>query len=184
MAIRSPDAARRSAALRLLTLSLCASVFLLAACKNDTSLYEEHRGKYPAEYKAKVRAAIEKGWPEPRKFRVVAITEPTEGFLVAKNYWQPKTYRDYYKYGAWLPATSSSAPDRQQRGGGLDRLLCYPTGSASASAGRPRGRVAGRRQRHSGCRTAPRPLARLPCPPAVRHRLRHRRRRAAGNCRR
>ena len=102
MATRSPDAARRSAALRLLTLSLCAWVFLLAACKNDTSLYEGHRGKYPAEYKAKVKAAIEKGWPEPRKFRVVAITEPIEGFMVAKNYWQPKTYRDYYKYGAWL----------------------------------------------------------------------------------
>jgi hypothetical protein len=88
--------------LSLLTLGLCLSAFVLAACKSDTSLYEKHRGKYPAEYKTSIRAAIESRWPEPRKFRVITITEPMEGFMVAKNYWQPKTYRDYYKYGAWL----------------------------------------------------------------------------------
>jgi hypothetical protein len=83
-------------------LASCLVLLLLGACQSDKSLYEGHRGKFPSDYREKVKVAIERGWPEPRKFQVIAITEPTEGFLVAKNYWQPKTYRDYYKYGAWL----------------------------------------------------------------------------------
>jgi len=92
----------RSTGFKLLACSLCVCTLLLAGCADDYSLYEGHRGKYPTDYKDKVRAAIEKGWPEPRKFQVVAITEPLEGFAIAKNYWKPKTYRDFWKYGAWL----------------------------------------------------------------------------------
>jgi hypothetical protein len=92
----------RTAPRRILALCVVALLVSLAACKNDYSLYEGHRGKFPANYKDKIRVAIESTWPEPRKFRVVAITEPIEGFLIADNYWKPKTYRDYYKYGAWL----------------------------------------------------------------------------------
>lgn len=92
----------RTAPRRILTLWLVTLLVSLAACKNDYSLYEGHRGKFPADYKDKIRTAIESHWPEPRKFHVVAITEPIEGFLLADNYWKPKTYRDYYKYGAWL----------------------------------------------------------------------------------
>jgi hypothetical protein len=101
-AVSKPMGKIRSARFKLLARGLCLSALLLAGCKTDYSLYEGHRGKYPADYKDKVRAAIEKGWPEPRKFRIVAITEPIEGFAIAKNYWHPKTFRDYWKYGAWL----------------------------------------------------------------------------------
>jgi len=75
---------------------------MLTACANDKSLYEDHRGRYPEDYRAKVKAAIEKGWPEPRKFRVIYITEPAKGFIGPENYWDPQTFRDYGKYGAWL----------------------------------------------------------------------------------
>jgi len=100
--LRSTGATGRTAPRWLLGLCLAALVLSLAACKNDYSLYEGHRGKYPADYKDKIRAAIESHWPEPRKFRVIGITEPIEGFLLAENYWKPKTFRDHYKYGAWL----------------------------------------------------------------------------------
>src|SRR5262245_13469107 len=97
---RQTAGAGRNAARKLL--ASCLALLLLVACESDKSLYEGHRGNFPADYKAKVKAAIESRWPEPRKFQVVAITEPMEGYLVAENYWQPKTYKDYYKYGAWL----------------------------------------------------------------------------------
>src|SRR5262245_29765607 len=82
-------------------LASCLVLLLLGACSNK-SLYEGHRGIFPSDYKAKVKLAMQRGRPEPRKFQVIAITDPIDGFLVAKNYWQPKPYRDYYKYGAWL----------------------------------------------------------------------------------
>jgi hypothetical protein len=94
--------AARNVTRRLLMPWVCVIAFALAACAGDKSLYEGHRGKYPADYKAKIQAAIESRWPAPRKFQVLAITEPTEGYLVAKNYWQPQSFRDYRKYGAWL----------------------------------------------------------------------------------
>jgi hypothetical protein len=86
---------------KLAALALCL-LAMLAGCKNDYTLYERHRGTFPEDYKDKVRAAVEKGWPAPRKFQVIAITEPIEGFLIAKNYWKPTTFRDHWKYGAWL----------------------------------------------------------------------------------
>lgn len=49
-----------------------------------------------------MKAAIEKGWPEPRKFRVVSITEPASGYITRENYWDPQTFKDYGKYGAWI----------------------------------------------------------------------------------
>jgi hypothetical protein len=85
-----------------LGIALVVLALFLAACANDKSLYERHRGKFPEDYRAKVKAAIEKGWPEPRKFRVVSITEPAEGYIAPENYWDPQTFRDYGKYGVWL----------------------------------------------------------------------------------
>ncbi len=85
-----------------LAVALLVLVCLLTACANDKSLYEEHRGKFPADYRAKVKAAIDKGWPEPRKFRVISITEPSAGYIGPENYWNPQTFKDHWKYGAWL----------------------------------------------------------------------------------
>lgn len=85
-----------------LGIALVVLALLLAACADDKSLYEGHRGKFPEDYRAKVKAAIEKGWPEPRKFRVVSITEPAAGYITRENYWDPQTFKDYGKYGVWL----------------------------------------------------------------------------------
>src|SRR5262245_50009394 len=52
---------------------------LIAGCGD---IYEGHRGKFPANYKEKIRAVIESKWPEPRMFRVLAISTPSDGFVL------------------------------------------------------------------------------------------------------
>jgi len=67
----------------------------LTACASDTSIYEEGRGPFPADYKQKVKAVIESKWPIPRIFRIVAISKPNDGYLLRKG-----TF--HAAFGAWL----------------------------------------------------------------------------------
>lgn len=74
------------------------TLFLLAvltACAKDTSLYEAGRGAFPADYKQKVKVAIESRWPLPRNFRVLAISTPNDGYLLRQG-----TF--HAVFGAWL----------------------------------------------------------------------------------
>lgn len=68
----------------------------LAGCPGDESLYESHRGSFPVEYKDKVKAAIESRWPAPRTFRVLAISQPHDGYVLKSS----TISRSFY--GAWL----------------------------------------------------------------------------------
>jgi hypothetical protein len=67
----------------------------LTACAADTSIYEEGRGPFPADYKQKIKAAIESKWPVPRNFRIVAISRPNDGYLLREG-----TF--HAVFGAWL----------------------------------------------------------------------------------
>jgi len=67
----------------------------LTGCPGDQSLYDGHRGGYPADYKQKIKAAIESRWPAPRTFRVLAISQPHDGYVMRRG-----TFRAVY--GAWL----------------------------------------------------------------------------------
>jgi len=71
------------------------TVAALAACTTDTSIYEANRGGFPADYKQRVKAAIESKWPGPRNFRVVAISTPNDGYLLRQG-----TF--HAVFGAWL----------------------------------------------------------------------------------
>lgn len=85
---------------RFLPPALAVSIGLLAGCEaQDFSLYEYHRGKYPQDYKEQVKTAIVQGWPEPRRFRVLGITPPHEGFLI-RDPRKPSVAKG--KWGAWL----------------------------------------------------------------------------------
>src|SRR5215467_7056296 len=72
---------------------LCAVA--LVACTTDTSIYEASRGVFPADYKQRVKAAIESTWPAPRDFRVLAISTPNDGYLLRKG-----TF--HAVFGAWI----------------------------------------------------------------------------------
>jgi len=72
---------------------LCAVA--LAACTTDTSIYEASRGAFPADYKQRVKVAIESTWPAPRDFRVLAISTPNGGYLLRKG-----TF--HAVFGAWI----------------------------------------------------------------------------------
>jgi hypothetical protein len=67
----------------------------LAACTTDTSIYEANRGAFPADYRQRVRAAIESRWPDPRSFRVLAISAPNDGYLFRQG-----TF--HAVFGAWI----------------------------------------------------------------------------------
>jgi len=70
------------------------AVPILATC-NDQSLYEHHRGAFPENYRDRVRSAIESTWPEPRAFRVLAISPPHRDLVLTRQVFSAKR-------GAWL----------------------------------------------------------------------------------
>lgn len=70
-------------------------VAALAACKADTSIYEANRGQFPADYKERLKAAIESRWPLPRNFRVLGVSTPSDGYLLRQG-----TF--HAVFGAWI----------------------------------------------------------------------------------
>lgn len=93
-------------------------------CAGDTSLYEGHRGPFPADYKDKVRALIQTRWPEPRNFRVEAISVPTDGFVLT-------TTALPARYGAWLGCIRLKG-DRRAGAAFNEILAPYIIGNAGA----------------------------------------------------
>jgi hypothetical protein len=93
----------------------------LTACGD---IYEGHRGKFPANYKEKIRAVIESKWPEPRMFRVLAVSTPNDGFILTTEAFPAK-------YGAWLGCVELEG-DRK-RGADFD-ILFAPYAIASGGA--------------------------------------------------
>lgn len=97
---------------------------LMSGCAGDTSLYEGHRGPFPTDYKDKVRQLVDTRWPEPRSFRVEAISTPMDGFVLT-------TTTLPARYGAWLGCVRLKGDRRA--GAGFDEMLApYIIGSAGA----------------------------------------------------
>lgn len=93
----------------------------LTACTTDTSIYEEGRGPFPADYKQMIKAAIEGKWPTPRNFRVIAISKPNDGYLLRRG-----TF--HAVFGAWLGCVQLEGDKTQ--GANFDALYApYAIGS-------------------------------------------------------